>query len=402
MPFFFLFHTPELIRILTTTTSMTARLLSLAVLILSLAPLGSMYFLLTSSSFSSWEGAWNPHHRHKNYYQYPLMYSFVQQQQHHASNDEMAFEMVDMEATMKLLFQVMQSPNATTLEELWAAIFLGPSSAAASAHVQTRQQNTRFTPPPVQSFHHQNPAAAAAARLMSPLIMAQQLPRHEWTLWHIKAVLPWFVSFFLGFIVPSCLSIWSFVRQQRQRYERQRKREKRAQKTILALQPFTKTLTANDQVASIEAFCKKENLMLKKEQHYDPNYDDGANLWKVPSPGVPLGGVREETNDSNNPDNDSSAATTRTVVGMCAICLNHYAIHESIVWSPNPDCIHCFHEDCIKSWLLRSSRRNAMTSTLTSSHNQSDQNDQPCPCCRQPFVLPATKKSTLKATTTTT
>ena len=400
MPFFFILHTPELIRILTTTTSMTARLLSLAVLILSLAPLGSMYFLLTSSS--SWDGAWNPHRQENYNHHHSLMYSFVQQQKHSASNNEIAFEMVDMEATMKLLFQAMQSPNATTLEELWTAIFLGPASAAASAHAQPQQQNNRFTPP-VQSFHYQNPAAAAAARLMSPLIMAQQLPHHEWTLWHIKAILPWFVSFFLGFVVPSCLSIWSFVRQQRQRNERQRKREKRVQKTMLALERFTTTLTANDQVASIEASCKEDNRMIDKEPPYDSNYDDRANLWKVPSPGVPLCDVRQETNDSNNPDNASSPATTRTVVGTCAICLNHYAIHESIVWSPNPDCIHCFHEDCIKSWLVRSSRRNAMTSTplsLSSSHNPTDQNDQPCPCCRQPFVLPVTKKLTKMTTMT--
>lgn len=39
--------------------------------------------------------------------------------------------------------------------------------------------------------------------------------------------------------------------------------------------------------------------------------------------------------------------------------------------SPNPDCIHIYHDTCILSW-------------LSESKAKSD-----CPCCRLPFILKA-------------
>jgi hypothetical protein len=58
------------------------------------------------------------------------------------------------------------------------------------------------------------------------------------------------------------------------------------------------------------------------------------------------------------------------VVGYCAICLTSYSCGDAVVWSSNPKCIHCFHESCILSWLLRRQNRRI----------------RPCPCCRQGFM----------------
>jgi hypothetical protein len=62
-------------------------------------------------------------------------------------------------------------------------------------------------------------------------------------------------------------------------------------------------------------------------------------------------------------------AQTRRVPGRCTICLSKYAVGCDIVWSSNSACEHCFHERCIREWLLR-------------------QRDGPlCPCCRRDFLI---------------
>ena len=60
--------------------------------------------------------------------------------------------------------------------------------------------------------------------------------------------------------------------------------------------------------------------------------------------------------------------STRVVPASCIICLLQYAPGTYVTWSPNKDCTHCFHRDCILMWLLKK--------------------EEPylCPCCRREFV----------------
>lgn len=37
----------------------------------------------------------------------------------------------------------------------------------------------------------------------------------------------------------------------------------------------------------------------------------------------------------------------------CDICLLSFEKDDEVAWSPNPDCVHCYHKDCILDWLLR-------------------------------------------------
>lgn len=37
----------------------------------------------------------------------------------------------------------------------------------------------------------------------------------------------------------------------------------------------------------------------------------------------------------------------------CDICLLDFEVDEEVAWSPNPECIHSFHKDCVLDWLMR-------------------------------------------------
>jgi len=52
-------------------------------------------------------------------------------------------------------------------------------------------------------------------------------------------------------------------------------------------------------------------------------------------------------------------------VDTCFICLEKFKVGESIFWSKNIKCDHCFHAQCVKRWLF--------------------ENDD-CPLCRENFI----------------
>ena len=68
-------------------------------------------------------------------------------------------------------------------------------------------------------------------------------------------------------------------------------------------------------------------------------------------------------------DNTEAVAReeSRLLPPTCAICLTIYQPQCYVSWSPNKECQHAFHRDCILMWLLKK--------------------DEPlCPCCRRPFI----------------
>uniref|UniRef100_A0A7S2MJL8 RING-type domain-containing protein n=1 Tax=Helicotheca tamesis TaxID=374047 RepID=A0A7S2MJL8_9STRA len=51
---------------------------------------------------------------------------------------------------------------------------------------------------------------------------------------------------------------------------------------------------------------------------------------------------------------------------QCTICLSKYEVDDTVIWSTNSACQHCYHEECILMWLSTGKRR--------------------CPSCRQTFA----------------
>ena len=74
------------------------------------------------------------------------------------------------------------------------------------------------------------------------------------------------------------------------------------------------------------------------------------------------------------------------VPNNCAICLEAYQPNETITWSTNDECCHAFHVNCITEYLvhLNTSISTTMISSGSNSNEEED-NQAPCPCCRQSF-----------------
>jgi Ring finger domain len=114
---------------------------------------------------------------------------------------------------------------------------------------------------------------------------------------------------------------------------------------------------------------------------------------RIPTPGSRLLGGLEETALSA----PLESAPMRWAAGSCTICLASYQVGDSVTWSSNPKCEHCFHTSCIEEWVLRrrpqtnNDRRRRASGTNNHDevgHDHDDDGSAPrCPNCRRPFVV---------------
>eukprot|EP00980_Cylindrotheca_fusiformis_P016410 scaffold4891_cov140-Cylindrotheca_fusiformis.AAC.7 len=121
--------------------------------------------------------------------------------------------------------------------------------------------------------------------------------------------------------------------------------------------------------------------------------DDDAPDTLQPPPAVELASSSsesspKETNDVSSPQEETSEpvieespATTNDDCGgsmsdrqdrgtICDICLDDFKVGDSVAWSPNMTCPHCFHKECILDWLMR---------------------NKTCPSCRKDYLVFRTK-----------
>ena len=356
----FFVHTSELLRILMTASSATARLLSVVVLLLSLAPLGSLYVLFYSAMTS-------------------------------CSSNNLVVDnnhlVVSKEAGELTLSRVLQDPNAS-LEELWIAVFVN--------HWNNNPQQQ-------QAFYPLTAAAAATTTTTSTTTtttFASLFPIRQAAAQHFSLVLPWIISLLLGVILSLVSFLWGQQRRHWQSldYYRQRTAERRRCRVLRKLQAFTKQLQPQDCVmvrstmtttttttgsptttlqwkipcpgVSLDNSSSTSSSTVEESHGDDDTVGGGCQPWRLPRPRCCFQQTTTSTLSSKS-QSTSTSQQQRLVEESCAICLHPYALHETVVWSPNRACIHCFHQDCVVPWLVsRPSKQ------------------QLCPCCRQPFVRP--------------
>jgi Ring finger domain len=99
----------------------------------------------------------------------------------------------------------------------------------------------------------------------------------------------------------------------------------------------------------------------------------------------------EDPLSPSSPSSPSSTTPMRWASGSCTICLGAYQVGESVTWSSNPDCDHCFHTSCIEEWVLRKrpmkNNRRRRNNNNEVDDDDADGNVPLCPNCRRPFVV---------------
>jgi len=117
-----------------------------------------------------------------------------------------------------------------------------------------------------------------------------------------------------------------------------------------------------------------ENTMVIKEEDLErnENYSESDSFDVEESEFRLLLPMKESIDDDKNVDVEkgSTRCKKRSVAGECVICLAPYQVGETVLWSPNRQCVHAFHKDCILTWL-------------------SKKGVYECPCCRNEFVVPS-------------
>lgn len=109
----------------------------------------------------------------------------------------------------------------------------------------------------------------------------------------------------------------------------------------------------------------------------------GSSRMDDPADGGLNGNMEPSVEDNSNtrlsalrflPNNQQLTQSSHHVPHRCPICLENYGPREIIVWSENPSCRHCYHQDCILDYLV------PLVGTDGSRL-------PPCPCCRSKFLL---------------
>jgi len=111
----------------------------------------------------------------------------------------------------------------------------------------------------------------------------------------------------------------------------------------------------------------------------------------------------QSIDDHGNDDDQHSSR--RDVPNGCAICLSEFDAGHRITWASNPECPHCYHEDCILNWMMTVGNKKRPQNRLLLDQQQEDpvhaaiSFPKLCPCCRRPFIA-STTSDTLQQNTT--
>jgi hypothetical protein len=100
-------------------------------------------------------------------------------------------------------------------------------------------------------------------------------------------------------------------------------------------------------------------IISKKVNSHNENCDPVQKAMSA------VGDIAVSADDNDNDTDDAAETEACDKNNECPICMECFQVDETVSWSPNANCVHAFHHQCIKEWLLRHGK---------------------CPCCREVFL----------------
>lgn len=145
-----------------------------------------------------------------------------------------------------------------------------------------------------------------------------------------------------------------------------------------------------------ETFVEDQQQIISRDNHDDDDEEEEKvqehfiRVLKLPCPGQQLVEdnpvvTKRDNDDEKNPidQGQDTQNSFREIIPECCICLNDFKSGDVISWSPQHQCSHSFHEECIMKWFLtlceRSEARRARRMNGVGCNLQ-------CPVCRQDFI----------------
>ena len=140
----------------------------------------------------------------------------------------------------------------------------------------------------------------------------------------------------------------------------ERKRKRRREQAEAALEEYTLVVEDGENLILVD-----HEFMNAGEHSYT---DDARELvLKLPT--------------ASAMSNDYSSEKRRYRDANCSVCMMCYEDGDAVIWSPNLECVHCYHSDCILTWLSRGKKK--------------------CPCCRMDFIPKSSENEESAFTSTT-
>jgi hypothetical protein len=107
------------------------------------------------------------------------------------------------------------------------------------------------------------------------------------------------------------------------------------------------------------------------------NEDDQQSVTKPPakSDSSPVVAATEQLEEVMELVEDYFGITNARERGTtCDICLLDFEVDEEVAWSPNTECVHSFHKDCVLDWLIRKPSCPSCRSNYLESKDGGDEN----------------------------
>jgi len=117
--------------------------------------------------------------------------------------------------------------------------------------------------------------------------------------------------------------------------------------------------------SSMPQHANNESIHPSSETITTNEYDATTAISTTDGNSQQHGNNGDKNHPLENPTTDNNS-------NMCDICLDTYTVGDEVCWSPNPECHHAFHKDCILDWL---------------------QSHFTCPCCRRNYTQPSSSSS---------